>query len=111
MNTPDNDVTRRGNILTVILEWLTSGYPEGVPAQDRFALLALMRPRLTDDQIRTVVDRILTDSGDPTRAEAEELITRLTDERPSDADLERVRRHLAGVGVDLDWGDPEDDAA
>ncbi len=94
---------RRRNVLTAVLDWLTMGYPDGVPPQDRFPLLALMRSRLTDEQIRAVVERMLSDFGEPSRIDAQILIMKVTDELPSPDEVARVRRHLEEVGVDLDW--------
>ncbi len=107
----DDDVTRRGNVLSAILDWLTTGYPDGVPPQDRFPLLALMRARLTDDQIEAVAERMLSDSGDLSKIDAQVLIMKVTNELPVEADVERVRRHLEDAGVDLDWDSPQRGAA
>ena len=34
-----------------IVAWITAGYPEGVPGPDRVPLLALLKRRLTDDEV------------------------------------------------------------
>jgi len=108
---PDNDTGRRGNVLASILDWLTAGYPEGVPPQDRFPLLALMRSRLTDEQIRAVAERMISQSGEPSKTDAQVLITKVIDELPSEEEVERVRRHLEAAGIDLDWDKPQAGAA
>ena len=49
--------------LAKIVAWITAGYPEGVPGPDRVPLFALLKPRLTDDEVKTVV-RELIDRGE-----------------------------------------------
>lgn len=39
------------NAFERILNWLREGYPEGVPPKDHFALLALLKRRLSEDEI------------------------------------------------------------
>ena len=34
-----------------ILDWLTAGYPKGVPPTERYALIALLKRTLTDDEL------------------------------------------------------------
>jgi Protein of unknown function (DUF3349) len=52
--------------LAKIVAWITSGYPEGVPGPDRVPLFALLRPRLTDDEVKTVAQQLM-DRGSSTR--------------------------------------------
>ncbi len=96
------------------MAWITAGYPEGVPGPDRVPLLALLRRRLTDDEVKAVAALI----DNAVRAEPEVradgidrvdigvLITQITDELPSPDDVERVRERLAAKGWPLD--DPRD---
>lgn len=42
--------------LRSVLDWLRAGYPEGIPAKDHFALLAVLRRRLTDEEIAEVCE-------------------------------------------------------
>ena len=99
--------------LARIVAWIAAGYPEGVPGADRIPLLALLRRRLTDDEVKAVVAELIV------RAEFRErgsvdidpidigvLITQITDELPSPDDVERVRARLAAQGWPLD--DPRD---
>ena len=46
--------------LAKIVAWITAGYPEGVPGPDRVPLFALLKPRLTDDEVKTVVTELWT---------------------------------------------------
>ena len=91
--------------LAKIVAWITSGYPEGVPGPDRVPLFALLKPRLTDDEIKTVVSA-LKELGEFDDTDIGVLITQLTDELPQPEDVERVRQRLAAKGWPLD--DPRD---
>ena len=87
--------------LAKIVAWITAGYPEGVPGPDRVPLFALLKPRLTDDEVKTVA-RELIDHGDFDDVDIGVLITQVTDELPDPADIERVRNRLAAKGWPLD---------
>lgn len=45
----------RKHALRSVLDWLRSGYPEGIPDKDHSALLAVLQRRLTDDEIDEVI--------------------------------------------------------
>ncbi|KMO72808.1 hypothetical protein MCHUDSM44219_04795 [Mycolicibacterium chubuense] len=99
--------------LAKIVAWISAGYPEGVPGPDRVPLLALLRRRLTDDEVKAVVAELTAraEFGDPTangidRVDIGVLITQITDDLPSPDDVERVRERLAAQGWPLD--DPRD---
>jgi hypothetical protein len=94
------------NFLAKIVAWITSGYPEGVPGPDRVPLFALLKPRLTDDEVKSVATA-LKDLGEFDDADIGVLITQITDELPRREDVERVRERLAAKGWPLD--DPRDD--
>ena len=91
--------------LAKIVAWITAGYPEGVPGPDRVPLFALLKPRLTDDEVK-IVAKELDARGEFDEVDIGVLITRLTDELPDPADVERVRNRLAAKGWPLD--DPRD---
>ncbi|MCG7595185.1 DUF3349 domain-containing protein [Mycobacterium sp. C3-094] len=97
--------------LARIVAWVAAGYPEGVPGPDRIPLLALLRRRLTDDEVKAVV-AALTDGSSPSdppgidTVDIGVLITQITDDLPSPDDVERVRERLAAQGWPLD--DPRD---
>ena len=84
-----------------IVAWITSGYPEGVPGPDRVPLFALLRPRLTDDEVKTVAKELMY-QGEFDQVDIGVLITQITDELPAPADIERVRARLAARGWPLD---------
>ena len=92
--------------LAKIVAWVTAGYPEGVPGPDRVPLFALLKRRLSDDEVKTVA-RELKDLGEFDSADIGVLITQITDELPTPEDIERVRQRLAAKGWPLD--DPRDD--
>lgn len=91
--------------LTKIVSWITAGYPEGVPGPDRVPLFALLRPRLNDDEVRMVAQRLL-DLGEFDHIDIGVLITQITDGLPLPEDIERVRSKLSAYGWPLD--DPRD---
>jgi Protein of unknown function (DUF3349) len=91
--------------LARIVAWITEGYPEGVPGPDRVPLFALLRRRLTDDEVKIVAQELLA-RREIDDADIGVLITRMTDELPSPGEIERVRTHLAEKGWPLD--DPRD---
>ena len=87
--------------LTSVVSWLRAGYPEGIPPTDTFALLALLTRRLSNDEVRAVA-REVTQRGDFDNIDIGVAISKLTDELPSEEDVERVRRRLAAHGWPLD---------
>lgn len=91
--------------LAKIVAWITAGYPEGVPGPDRVPLLALLKRRLSDDEVTAVVRELLA-RGEFDHVDIGVLITEITDELPQPEDIERVRARLAAQGWPLD--DPRD---
>jgi hypothetical protein len=85
-------------LLTRVVEWLREGYPAGVPERDYIALLALLRRRLSDDEVLEIARGLAEEGMLPGRADIATEITKLTNEMPSDEDIERVRDHLAFRG-------------
>lgn len=92
--------------LAKIVAWVTAGYPEGVPGPDRVPLFALLKRRLSDDEVKAVA-RELKDLDEFDSADIGVLITQITDELPTPEDIERVRERLSAKGWPLD--DPRDD--
>ena len=78
--------------LTKIVAWLNAGYPEGVPGPDRVPLLALLKRRLTDDEVKAVAQDLI-DRGEFDHVDIGVLITQITDELPTP----RGRRTGAGT--------------
>lgn len=93
------------NFLTKIVTWIKAGYPEGVPKPDQVPLFALLRRRLSDDEVVQVAE-MLIDRGEFDHLDIGVLITRITDELPAPDDVDRVREKLEAYGWPLD--DPRD---
>ncbi len=91
--------------LAKIVAWITAGYPEGVPGPDRVPLLALLKRRLTDDEVKAVAEALI-DRSEFDQVDIGVLITEITDDLPTPEDIERVRNRLAAKGWPLD--DPRD---
>jgi hypothetical protein len=87
--------------LNSVVTWLRAGYPDGIPPTDYFPVLALLTRRLSNDEVKLVA-RELMQRGDFDHVDIGVLITQLTDELPSQADVERVRERLAAKGWPLD---------
>ena len=94
-----------------VLRWLTAGYPEGVPPQDRIPLVALLRRRLTEAQVQEVI-RALVDpksgaleDGVINRDEISASVTDVKGAQPTEEDIERVAEKLAAGGWPLDETD------
>lgn len=86
-------------LLTRIVAFLRAGYPEGIPTNDYIPLLALLRRRLTDDEVIAVATELMSTGDMPVEGtDVRVAITKLTDDMPSVEDTERVRRRLAAAG-------------
>ncbi|MFT4135979.1 DUF3349 domain-containing protein [Microbacterium sp.] len=86
-----------------VLAWLRRGYPEGVPPVDYAPLLALLRRRLSDDEVREVADALISQRGTDaaphaSRIDAQVLMTKVLGELPSETDVARVEQRLAAAG-------------
>ena len=82
-----------------VVAWLREGYPTGVPVQDYVPLLALLRRRLTDDEVVEIAHQLVAAGMAPTEtADIAVSITKVTEAMPSEADIDRVREHLAFRG-------------
>ncbi|QHC56761.1 uncharacterized protein DUF3349 [Rathayibacter tanaceti] len=87
----------RAGLVTRIVRWLRAGYPSGLPEQDFVPLLALLRRRLSDEEVAEVAAGLAADAS-ASRADVGTAIAGVTSELPSDEDIERVRRSLAELG-------------
>ncbi|MET8423499.1 DUF3349 domain-containing protein [Nocardia sp. NPDC059091] len=96
-------------LLARIVGWLRAGYPHGVPDTDYLPLLAVLARRLSEDEVRQVAAELVLLGALPAdRADVGVIITKLTDEMPRAADLDRVRAHLRAGGwpIDDSWPEP-----
>ena len=83
--------------LANIIGWLRAGYPDGVPVSDYVPLIALLRRRLSDDEVRDMVAE-LVEAGQIDRTDIQVAITKVTNEMPLESDVERVRAKLEAGG-------------
>lgn len=103
--------------LAGVVDWLREGYPAGIPAQDTIPVLALLRRRLTDDEVAQIAAELRAQHLlVPDRVDVGTEITRITDEVPSEDELTRVFAHLAFRGFPVqntgpDGADPGDAAS
>jgi Protein of unknown function (DUF3349) len=88
-------------LLKKVVDWLRAGYPEGVPDVDYIPLFALLGSELSNHDVELIADD-LASSSDPQSAEAiRKAIAAVTNTKPNDADVNRVRARLAGGGWPL----------
>jgi hypothetical protein len=82
-----------------MVAFIRAGYPQGVPETDYVPLLALLRRRLSDDEVAAVASELAT-RGEMNidAADMGVAITRITDELPSPTDLDRVQHRLEAIG-------------
>jgi hypothetical protein len=98
------------DVLAKIVGFLRAGYPEGVPDGAYIPLVALLRRRLSDDEVLAVATELISTGGAPVHGtDVRVAISKLTDELPSPQDTEHVKRRLAAVGwpVKDSFGSPE----
>lgn len=95
---------RVGTLLARLVAWIREGYPTGVPERDYVPLMALLRRRLTDKEVKQVSRALVRSRILP--ADAIDIgvgITKVTDDVPSPADVQRVRRRLKKKGWPTDF--------
>lgn len=83
--------------LRAVVDWLQEGYPAGVPPRDYIPLLALLRRRLSEDEVREVALELAT-SEQRSPTDIGVIITRITDALPGEDDISRVQHHLGENG-------------
>ena len=95
-----------GDLVARMVAFVRAGYPQGVPETDYVPLLALLRRRLSDDEVAAVATQLAARGElNIDAADIGVAITRITDELPSQADLERVQGRLEAIG----WPAERDD--
>jgi hypothetical protein len=77
-----------------VLDWLREGYPAGVPPKDYIPLLALLRRRLTEEEVREIAHEIAGLGNGNGAAEIGVQITKLTDAMPSPEDIALIEERL-----------------
>ena len=93
------------NFFRSVIAWLQVGYPEGVPAPDRVALLALLRSTpLSEEEITEVVDSIDEEelsNGTVNRDVIADFISDMTHYDAGPENIARVAARLAAAGWPL----------
>jgi Protein of unknown function (DUF3349) len=80
---------------------IRASYPRGIPETDYATLLAIARRRFSDGEIAELATDLVARGELTVNIDVADIgaaITRISDEPPSAADLERVQRRLRG-----DW--------
>ena len=90
-------------VLDNVLGWLHQGYPEGVPPTDYFALLALLKRSLTEEEVIQAAQAILKKSHSDTVTEDEirTAVQAVIDKEPNPEEIHQVAARLASVGWPL----------
>jgi hypothetical protein len=84
-----------GDVIGKIVGFLRAGYPHGVPAADTIPLLALLRRRLSDEEVAQIATELIEHGDLPVdTTQVRVMITKITDELPSPDEVERVKEHL-----------------
>lgn len=103
------------NVVARVLEWLSAGYPQDVPPQDRAAVMAVLRHNLNDAQLEEVVRRLM--KSREARGEEyvsdnriNEYIRKVVDQVPTPEDIDHVAKILGANGLKIDSHHLEDDA-
>jgi hypothetical protein len=79
--------------------FMRAGYPTGMPATGYVPLAALLRRRLSDDEITAITDKLVMCERWPmSAADVGVHITRITDDMPLPDDVERIQRRLEAIG-------------
>ena len=90
---------RLADRLSAIVAFLRAGYPSGTPPTGYVPLLALLRRRVTDNEIVAITRKLIARRRQPIdTADIGVEITRITNEMPSPDDIERVQHRLSAVG-------------
>lgn len=91
-----------------IVAWLKGGYPHGIPAADYVPLLAVLRRRLSEEEIEELGVRIVRDGLVPAeRVDIGVEYLRVTHELPSEPEIRRIAEMLAAAGIDVAYAEPE----
>jgi hypothetical protein len=87
--------------LEKIIGWLRAGYPTGVPEVDYVPLFAILGYHLSNDEVAAIAGELAA-STDPSSADAiKHAITAVTNTKPLESDIDRVRARLAAGGWPL----------
>jgi hypothetical protein len=90
-------------VLDNVLGWLHRGYPEGVPQKDYFALLALLKRSLTEEEVIKAAQSVLRETAADTVTEQEirTAVQTVIAKEPNPEEIHQVASRLASVGWPL----------
>jgi len=96
-------MTENQTVLDNVLGWLHKGYPQGVPPKDYFALLALLKRSLAEDQVIKTAQAILrsNNSDAVTEDEIRTAVQSVIEKEPNPEEIHQVAARLASVGWPL----------
>ncbi len=96
------------SVIKRVLNWLTVGYPKGVPPTERYALIALLHRTLTAEEVQQVIAALTAEhsaaleDGVITEDEIRDMIAKVVEDAPRDEDLRKVSARLAAAGWPLE---------
>ena len=96
-------MTENQTVMDNILGWLHQGYPEGVPPKDYFALLALLKRSLTEDEVVKAAQAVLKNSRLRLRDRGRDSHSgaQVIEKEPNPEEIHQVAARLASVGWPL----------
>lgn len=83
------------DLMVKVVGFLRGGYPEGAPRTGYVPLLALLRRRLSDDEVSAVAAELAWGAALIDGIDIGAAITRITDELPSAEDINRIKHRLS----------------
>jgi hypothetical protein len=95
----------RTGILQKVLDWLHAGYPQGVPQQDYYPLLAFLARSLKPEEVSEVVTALQVDLalGEQTStADVQAAIEAVTKSPALAQDVRRIEDRLRDLGWELE---------
>src|SRR3954447_26175041 len=96
-------MTENHTVLDNVLGCLHEGYPEGVPPKDYFALLALLKRSLTEEEVVKAAQSILKSSNSDTVTEDEirTAIHAVIEKEPTPGEIHQFGARRASGGWPL----------
>ena len=86
-------------MLSRVVAWMRVGYPTSIPTRDYLPLMALLRRRLTQQEVKKVTKSLIRAGWAPVDdIDIGVGITMVTDQLPSPSDIQRVRARLTKKG-------------
>lgn len=94
-------------LIARVVDWLRAGYPSGLPESDYVPLMALLRRRLSDEEVREVSRTLRDEQIMPAdKIDIAVGVTKVTQELPLETDVERVAARLRAKGWPIErWND------